>query len=251
MTNERLGVSGAELDDLNLGALDSFIAQRAPTLLAASSRDEAAVRLGLFARVAPRLVPTLAGLYLFGKLPQTLFPEWGVVCMASGGTTLLEPIMARVDLDGALPALIDGSRAFIREQTGAAEASDGEYLDAAVREVIVNALIHRDLRKPSRVAVRMFADRLEVWSPGGPPEGLADLEELGREGGVSSPRNPLVASVARHLGYGEQLGRGLLLVVQRGAASLEQRVEIRCSPRDVMVLLPSRWQRPRVGQELS
>lgn len=252
MTNERLGVSACDLDDLDLPALDAFLAERAPALLAACSRDELGARLGLLSKSSPRVTPTLAGLYLFGKLPQLAFPEWGVACFASTGTTLLEPIAARADLEGGLRALVEGAAAFVRAHAGEqASAEASEYSDALVREVLVNALVHRDLRKSSRVAVRLFADRLEVWSPGGPPEGVTDLEELARDGGVSQPRNPIVASVARALGLGEQLGRGLHLVMQRGGAPLDQRPEVRSTTKDVVVVLPSRWRRPRGSEQLS
>jgi predicted HTH transcriptional regulator len=99
--------------------------------------------------------------------------------------------------------------------------------------------------------LRVFADRLEIRSPGGPPEGQTDLEELAREGGVSVPRNPLLASIARQLGLGEQLGRGLVLVMQRGAPNLAERVEIRSSPREVLLSIPPRWKRPATAAELS
>jgi ATP-dependent DNA helicase RecG len=249
MSNERLPVSGADLDDLDVARLDGFLAARAPALVAASSREDVAIRLGLLARSAPRVVPTVTGLYVFGKIPQLQHPEWGVTCIASAGATLLEPVRARVDLDGGLPALVDGAMAFLAERCGGGD--DAEYSLPLVREVVVNALVHRDLRRPSRVAVRLFVDRLEVWSPGGPPEGSADLDEQSREGGVSNPRNPLVASIARALGYGEQLGRGLHAVLHRGGASLDQRPELRVTPRDVLVLLPSHWQRPRAAEQLS
>jgi len=118
-----------------------------------------------------------------------------------------------------------------------------------VREILTNALVHRDLRKSSRVLLRLFTDRLEVWSPGGPPEGVTDLEELSREGGLSQPRNPLLAASSRVLGLSEQLGRGLALLSRASTAGA--RIEIRSSPRDVLVIVPSRWQRPRAGEALS
>lgn len=243
MTNERLAVSAADLDDLDVPALEAFIARRVPALLATMSRDDAGIRLGLLAKVAPRTVPTLAGLYLFGRVPQVFFPEWGVTCISSAGSALLDPIEERADLDGGFGALIEGALSFLRARV--ADAGDAsEFPLEVAREAIVNALCHRDLRKPSRVVVRRFRDRLEIVSPGGPPEGLTDLEELGREGGTSHPRNPIVASVGRALGYGEQLGRGLALITQRGGASVAERAEVRATPREVMVVLPARWQRP-------
>jgi ATP-dependent DNA helicase RecG len=249
--NERLAVSAADLDDLDLELLDAFIARRAAALLSIGSRDDAAIRLGLLAKVAPRVVPTMVGLYLFGKCPQLVFPEWGLGCAAFAGTSIDAPVTHRADAEGPLAVLLEAGLSFVRSHSGAQEdASASEYLETVVRELLTNALVHRDLRKPSRVLLRLFTDRLEVWSPGGPPEGLSDLEELSREGGLSQPRNPLLAASARVLGLSEQLGRGLT-VVARSGTSPETRIEIRSTPRDVLVVVPSRWQRPRAGEALS
>jgi ATP-dependent DNA helicase RecG len=254
MSQERMPVPGADLDDLDLAAMETFIARRAPRLFEAAGRDEAAVRLGLLARAAPRLIPTQVGLYVFGRTPQLVQPDWGVVAVAVQGASLADPIRARLDLEGDLASLLAQTLAFVRAEMrghGASAGSEGdEYPEAAVREAVVNALVHRELRKAGRVAVRLFRDRLEIWSPGGPPEGLADLDELLREGGVSSPRNPILSATARALGIGEQLGRGLVTIAHAMSTS-PHRVEIRTTPRDVLVIVPSRWPRPLAAEALS
>lgn len=248
--NERLAVSVADMDDLDIELLDAFIARRAPALLAVGSREEAAIRLGLLAKVSPRVVPTMVGLYLFGKAPQLVFPEWGLGCAAFAGTSIDAPVARRADAEGPLASLLEAGLAFVCSHSGTADdPAASEYPEAVVREILTNALVHRDLRKSSRVLLRLFTDRLEVWSPGGPPEGVTDLEELSREGGLSQPRNPLLAASSRVLGLSEQLGRGLALLSRASTAGA--RIEIRSSPRDVLVIVPSRWQRPRAGEALS
>jgi ATP-dependent DNA helicase RecG len=247
VSTERLAVSAADVEDLDLPNLHRFLERRAPTLMAIHPRDEVGIRLGLFTKVAPRIVPSLVGLYAFGVLPQAFFPEWGVVCLDLRGTSLRDPVASQLDLEGALPVLLEGAMRFLAERNPSADLPAFDEIKA--REAIVNALVHRDLRKTSRVAVRLFSDRMEVWSPGGPPEGLGDLEEVAREGGVSQPRNPVLASVARSLGISEQIGRGLpVLTHERGG---DARVELRASQRDVTVVLPSRWKRTRPAESLS
>ena len=246
MSHERIAVSGAELEDLDLQAMDAWMTQRAPALRHAGSLEETALRLGLLARAAPRVGPTPVGLLLFGRHPQLVQPDWGVAAVAIAGNSLADPVRLRIDIEGNLAAMVAQVLAFVREQAElrsqtplSAGSGADEYPEAAVREAVVNALVHRDLRRTGRIAVRLFKDRLEVWSPGGLPEGLSDLEELLREGGVSHPRNPLLAAAARSLGIGEQLGRGLPVMAHSG--SYTRRVEVRTSPRDVLVVLPSRW----------
>lgn len=246
-----MAVPGAELEDMDLVAMDAWVTQRAPTLRQSGSLEDAAIRLGLLARAAPRIAPTPVGLLIFGRVPQLIQPDWGVAAVSIRGTSLPDPVIVRADLEGDLVALVTQTVAFVREQvdgraTTALSESPEEYPEAAVREAVVNALIHRDLRRSGRVAVRLFSNRIEVWSPGGLPEGLTDLGELLREGGVSHPRNPILAATARSLGIGEQLGRGLP-TMGRAGPSYGRPVEIRTSPRDVLVVMPSRWLRLPAG----
>ncbi len=245
MSIERLAVSSAELGDLDLEALHAFVAERAPRLSAELTREDAAARLGFLTKVAARYAPSLVGLYVFGQTPQHHLPEWGVACVACAGSHLVDPVEERADLEGNLTALVGGALDFVRARCGGARSAEAEFDERAVREALVNALIHRDLRRPSRVALRVFVDRLEVWSPGGPPEGVADLDEVAREGGFSHARNPLLAATARQLGLCDQIGRGLASLGE--AATDDRRVEIRCTPRDVLVVMPSRWRRPRAA----
>ncbi len=250
MSAERLAISTAEVDDLDTKELFRFVELRAKTLLALHSREEVATRLGLLGRVAPRLVPSVAGLYVFGLLPQSFFPEWGVVCIEVNGTTMRDPIASQENLDGNVGALVEQSLAFVRQRHPGGELS--AYVEVEVKEAVVNAVLHRDLRKPSRIAVRLFRDRLEVWSPGGPPEGLADLEELAKDGGISQPRNPIVAACARALGVGDQIGRGLPTIMGTANEAASSEVpRVRATPRDVTVTLPAKWQRASHAHELS
>src|SRR5262249_10244934 len=114
-----------------------------------------------------------------------------------------------------------------------------EYPADAVREVVLNALLHRDLRAAGRGAGRIFNDRLEGWSPGGLPAPLTDVEELTMKGGVSSPRNLMLAATARRLGLGEQLGRGLVIARCAVARATKQPIEVVAQQAEVLVTLPS------------
>lgn len=256
MSHERLSVSGAELDDLDLSELDAFVTARAPSLRATMQLEDVALRLGLLVRAAPRVAPSPVGLLLFGKTPQLVAPDWGVAAVAIDGTTLSDPVRERLDLEGNLASLLAQGLAFVRGKTeetrpslsasSTSLADAQEYPEAAVREALINALVHRDLRRAGRIAIRRFHDRLEIWSPGGLPEGLSDVSELLREGGVSHPRNPILAALARAMGIGEQLGRGLAVLARVGG-TYAHRVQVHSSPRDVLVTIPSHWQRSPIG----
>jgi ATP-dependent DNA helicase RecG len=245
MSSERAPLTSHSLDELDADALESLVRVRAPGLLASSSVEEAAVRVGLAARMGSKAHPTPVGLLMVGKAPELALPEWGVAAACLRGTSLNDSLVARADVGGPLPALVEASLAFVREHA-ALDAGVGqpEFPLDAVREVLVNALVHRDLRKPARVMLRVFSDRLELHSPGALPEGLGDLDDLFDVGGVSVHRNPLLASLARALGLGEHLGRGLPLV-RRASERAGGRPELVSSPSGVLVTIPSRLRSQR------
>ena len=77
----------------------------------------------------------------------------------------------------------------------------------AFRETVANALVHRAWDVPANVTVSIYEDRVTVVSPGGLPSGVTEEEYLG--GGVSIPRNPVVANIFFRLDYIEQFGTGI------------------------------------------
>ena len=77
----------------------------------------------------------------------------------------------------------------------------------AFREAVANALVHRTWDVPANVTIGIHDDRVVVSSPGGLPDGVSEEEYLG--GGISVPRNPVLANVFFRLDYIEQFGTGV------------------------------------------
>ncbi|MEM6786665.1 MAG: ATP-binding protein [Myxococcota bacterium] len=261
MSYERNPVLHAHLDDVDRDALFDHVGARVRCLDA--DRERWAVRLGLLGRTGSRLAPTPVGLLCFGRRPQLVAPAWGVSAVHICGRNIADEIASVAQLEGDVGALIEGACDFVRRHAlggggtpegtpRAADAPPGaspeadlgartprEYAEEAVREAITNALVHRDLRKPGRVGLHLYDDRLEVWSPGGVPEALGDLDEALARGGVSMPRNPVLCSVAQARGWMRLLGRGLATITR--AARDQNRIEVRVTPRGVGVTFPSRF----------
>lgn len=80
------------------------------------------------------------------------------------------------------------------------------YPEDAIREVVVNALIHRDWTKPGYVRVEAYEDRLEISSPGSLPNGMT-VERI--KSGARLARNQQLVSVFRDYGYLEDRGMGI------------------------------------------
>ncbi|MCC8163536.1 MAG: putative DNA binding domain-containing protein [Lachnospiraceae bacterium] len=84
--------------------------------------------------------------------------------------------------------------------------------EAAFREAIANALIHRVWDVESQIRVSMFDDRIEIISPGGLPAGITEEEYL--SGKLSVLRNRNLANVFYRLGFVEIFGTGILRIKQ-------------------------------------
>ena len=90
--------------------------------------------------------------------------------------------------------------------------------EAAFREAIANALIHRVWDVDSQIRVSMFDDRIEIVSPGGLPSGITEEEYL--SGKLSVLRNRNLANVFYRLGFVEIFGTGITRIKQLYAESL-------------------------------
>ena len=145
---------------------------------------------------------SLAGLLTLGSYPQEVFPQLMVTFVhyptAAGIQSAAgERFLDNVTLEGPIPVLARDTLAAIRRNmsrravvAGAGRQDVWEYPETALREAVVNALVHRDLSSSVRgtqIQVEMYPDRLVIKNPGG-LFGPVTLENLGEEG-ISSARN--------------------------------------------------------------
>jgi ATP-dependent DNA helicase RecG len=160
---------------------------------------------------------TVAGVLLFAREPGRWLPRAGVDLLKFEGTAVELGanfnLVKREELIAPLPLLIRrtwdlvGTLVRIRYQLRGLEMSEQpEYPDFAWREVIVNAIAHRDYSiTGTSIQVRMFDDRLEVESPGGLP-GIVTVENIRHR---HFSRNPQVVGVLKAWHYIEELGFGM------------------------------------------
>lgn len=106
----------------------------------------------------------------------------------------------------------------IEEVRGSRRVARELVPEAAFREAVANALIHRQWDVSAHVRVSMHPDRIEVSSPGGLPQGISEEEYL--SGWVSVLRNPIVANVFFRLGIIERFGTGVLRIKDAYRASM-------------------------------
>jgi ATP-dependent DNA helicase RecG len=145
----------------------------------------------------------LAGLLALGKYPQQFFPALAMTLVVYPGTNVGEPgptserFLDNVRIEGAIPDMLRPTFEFLRRNMrqrsivrGVYREDVDEYPVVAIREAVINALVHRDLSTYARgtpVQVQMFSNRLVVHNPGG-LFGPVTVDSLGREG-ISATRN--------------------------------------------------------------
>lgn len=107
--------------------------------------------------------------------------------------------------------------------------------EAAFREAIANALIHRAWDVESQIKVSMFDDRIEIISPGGLPSGITEDEYL--SGKLSVLRNRNLANVFYRLGFVEIFGTGITRIKQLYEEGLKQ-PDFEVSENTIKIVLP-------------
>ena len=107
--------------------------------------------------------------------------------------------------------------------------------EAAFREAIANALIHRAWDVESQIRVFMFDDRVEVVSPGGLPSGITEKEYL--SGKISVLRNRNLANVFYRLGFVEIFGTGIARIKQLYEESL-RKPDFEVTENTIKIMLP-------------
>ena len=107
--------------------------------------------------------------------------------------------------------------------------------EAAFREAIANALIHRVWDVDSQIRVSMFDDRIDIVSPGGLPSGITEEEYL--SGKLSVLRNRNLANVFYRLGFVEIFGTGITRIKQLYAEALIK-PDFEVSENAIKIVLP-------------
>ena len=161
----------------------------------------------------------VAGSLLFARAPQYALPAFIVKAVAFVGTQIEdERYIDSRDITGKLADVFQQTLGFIIANTRAAQGEQGfnspglpEIPRIVWEELVANALIHRDYFISAPVRVLVFADRVEIISPGHLPNNLT-IENV--KAGNSNMRNPILASFAAKLLPYRGLGSGLLRVIR-------------------------------------
>ena len=182
--NDARPVNGASPDMLNKGRVERYlesIRRSKPKLAASLTPSDILERTGVVAKGSP----TIAGLMVFSDYPQQFFPQLCITAIRVPGTMLGAVVEGDgrrfIDnrrLTGPISDMLEEAVEFVRRNSrvNTSITAEGRRVDkteyplSAVREAVLNALVHRDYSSYTEntpIRIEMYEDRLEVINEGG------------------------------------------------------------------------------------
>jgi ATP-dependent DNA helicase RecG len=214
---EETVVSDLSLEDLDVDLVAEFRRQyeRANrTELTLPDRD-LLLSMGCLTIEKGNIHPTMAGLLLFGRHPRKSLPLPHISIARYRGTEIgREERLDTRDFYGPLVKVALEASEYILENmavysrlVGLRREDIPQYPIFAVRELIINAVVHRDYSsvRNSRILIWMLKDRIKIQSPGSFPPPVTAENILHQQ----KSRNPIIARVFKDWGLIEEFGNGI------------------------------------------
>ena len=194
----------------------------AEEVIAANHRDAKEQLAALRFYSLKRDCPTNAGMLVFAFDPLDLFPGARVQFVQFDGPGLDDDVLAEKPFTGNMITVLSEMDSFLKGRftqkpvvvTALREQAVFDFPPEAIRELLMNAILHRDYQSTSPVRFYQFSDRIEIQNPGG-LYGDASPQNFPR---VNTYRNPIIAEAMHVLGYVNRFGRG----VARARRALEE-----------------------------
>ena len=162
-----------------------------------------------------QLFPTVAGILLFSERPHYFFSEASILCNHFSGLEGRISVAAR-DCEGTLFEQFENAYQFIIsrlnysfEISGPQRTETLEIPAEAIREALINAIVHRNYHVKSPIKIAIYDNRIEIFSPGDFPGPFRFNQFLQ---GITFLRNMAICRVFREAGYVEKLGTGFITI---------------------------------------
>lgn len=211
LSYDEMPVYRVRMDDLNINLFKQFLEHKKVAAPKDIDINKAMRAYGLVIDEHMQTHPTTAGILLFGKDPQHFFSEAFIICTNFVGISGREVIATR-DCLGPLSEQFGEAYNFVINRLnrsfsikGAQRNESLEIPAEALREVLINAIVHRNYHIPSPIKIAIYENRIEIFSPG---SFYGPLTAQNLVMGFSYLRNTVIAKIFRELGYMEKLGTG-------------------------------------------
>jgi predicted HTH transcriptional regulator len=210
---DEMPVPGSSTADIDLEQLNSFLRQKYKKDINELRLETDKILENL--DLSKNGILTLTGLLLFSTKRHKLRPQFSVQCVSVDGSIIGNRYTDNEGVyEGTLGEVFQRTMDFIGrgmkkipESEGFNSPSKWEIPYEVFEELMVNALVHRDYFISSTIKVFIFADRVEIISPGKLPNSLT-IENI--KNGVSITRNPILLSAAQFVLPYKGLGTGIL-----------------------------------------
>lgn len=211
--SDEMPVYSAKIDDLDIQSFEGFLAQRKQQAIV-NDTQEMLRHYDVVVEEHMRLYPSIGGMLLFGKNPQKFLSESFIICTHFLGVSGRDVVATR-DCTGNLFQQYNDCISFILSRLNRQFKIEGlgprketlEVPEEAIREVVMNAIVHRNYQIAGPTKISIYDDRIEVFSPGNFP-GPLHTDHL--QTGVTYIRNIVITRIFRELGHIEKLGSGFI-----------------------------------------
>lgn len=207
-------VEGATLQDIDESAVKSFLKAsiRGGRIYQNADKDDLLTLLQNLDLITPENKLRAAAVLLFGKRPQRYFVH-SYFKIGKFGTSVAD-LRFQDTVEGSVFEMVDKVIQLLKDRylispisyEGIQRIEKLEYPEAALREAILNAVVHKDYTDTT-IQLRVYDDKLMLWNPGELPVDIP-LERL-MKNHPSRPRNKKIAQAFFRAGYIESWGRGI------------------------------------------
>ena len=201
--------SSATIDDIDMKKVKSYLVKRGSYIKTNKIKD-ALISLNLIKKNGGLWVTNACALFFSKKVTQFI-PQSNIKLVLFKGITPVEITDNRF-IEGSPLDILNSSLQFIMKYIPKKivikkiiRQEIPLIPESVIRELLVNALVHRDYFNQNGIQVNIFDDRIEIINPGRLPEGLS----LSMLGTISIQRNPLTYMIMRDYGLVEGLGTGI------------------------------------------
>ena len=215
---------GTTIEALDSAKIADFLARSARRRKRTSADNTPSlpvlINTGIALEYANEIAPSVAGYLIFSREHPQLknqFSRYIIRCVRYQGNDASTPIIDKQDLEGTLDEQINGMLAFTLRNiarrakiVGTKRVESYAYPEEALREILANAVIHRDYTiTETFTQVNIFANRIEITNPGNLAPGVS-VENIKD---TQFSRNEFIADILRDLDYLEEYGRGIDIAI--------------------------------------
>ena len=131
-------------------------------------------------------------------------------------TIIKDSLRTKSDIISQPNQVMDFGKKHINKEiviTGNAENEERwQYPLDAIREIVMNMIVHRDYRSAADSVIKIYNDRIEFYNPGDLPDGLT-IDKLLSNNYISAPRNKKIADFFKEMGMIEKYGSGIRRII--------------------------------------